>query len=171
MTIKGAEIAERKKPGYNNESQAFVRLPNHWTQDENVQWHNSAEYHLALNDTQHTVLSVDLVGDGTPIEHYVLGAKVTTSNGERYLLWDSFYNHENLPASRRVYDNGAIYMVFPSPVEMVRGYDFSDPFLSENFTVDLEAALKQFEPQNKILSVDTFIATGGQLDNIKLLSN
>ncbi len=168
--IKGNDMPIRKTPGYKNQSKAFVKLPNHWTQDANGQWSNSAEYHLAMNDTEHTILSVDIVGDGTPVEHYVLGAKVTTSKGERFLLWDSFYNHENIPATRRVYDNGAIFIVFPSPVEMVRGYEYSDVYLSENFTVDLEKALKQFEPDNHILSVDTFIATGGNLDNIKLLT-
>jgi len=170
ITIKGDEAPTRTTPGYNNESAAFVKLPNHWTEDANGKWSNSAEYHLALNNTQYTMLSVDLVGDGTEVEHYVLGAKVTTTNGTRYLMWDSFYNHSGIPATRTPFGDGNAYIVFPSPVEMVRGYDYSDVNLSENFTVDLEAALKQFEPENEILSVDTFIATGGNLDNIKLLS-
>ena len=168
--IKGDDSPIRKTPGYNNESQAFVKLPNHWTEDANGKWSNSAEYHLGLNNTQYTTLSVDLVGDGTLVEHYVLGTKVTTTNGTRYLMWDSFYNHSGIPATRTPYGDGDAYIVFPSPVEMVRGYDYSDVYLSENFTVDLKAALKQFEPDNEILSVDTFIATGGNLDNIKLLS-
>lgn len=170
ITIKGNEAPTRTTPGYKNGSAAFVKLPNHWTEDENGQWTNSAEYHLTLNDTQHTTLSVDLAGDGTEIEHYVLGAKITTSLGERTLLWDSFYNHENISAKSTTYDNGKVFMVFPSPVEMVRGYEYSDVFLSENFTVDLKSALKHFEPNNEIISVDTFVATGGNLDNIKLLS-
>ena len=171
VTTKGDNVAIRKTPGYKNQSQAFVKLPNKWYKDENGKWQNNAEYQLSLgSDTEHTILSVDLVGDGTEVEHYVLGVKVTTQAGERYLFWDSFYNHENIPATRTPYGDGNAYIVFPSPVEMVRGYDFSDVYLSENFTVDLKASLKQFEPQNEILSVDTFIATGGQLDNIKLLS-
>ncbi len=170
ITTKGAGIATRKTPGYKNNSLAFVKLPNHWTQNAEGRWSNSAEYQLPIHDTKHTILSIDIVGDGTQVEHYVLGVKTTTSHGIRYLFWDSYYNHEHIPARITRYGNDA-YIVSPSPVELVRGYDYSNPYLSENFTVDLEATLKKFEPNNRIISVDTFIATGGQLDNIKLLAD
>jgi len=170
-TVLGEFQPQRKTPGYKNESQAFVKLQTNWTQNNQGLWNNSAEYHLELDNTEQTILSIDLVGDGLVMEHYVLGVKVSTNQGERTLLWDSYYNHQNIPASQRTLSDGSRYMVFPAPLEMVRGYDYSDVTLSENFTVDLEAALKYFEPENSILSVDTLVATGGNLDNIKLLSN
>lgn len=169
-TISGPFAPLRKTPGYKNSSQAFVKLQNKWNDLGNDLWENEVEYHLPMNNDYQKILSVDLVGDGLKTEHYVLGVIVTTAQGKRTLQWDSFYNHEGLPAKRTVYDNGNIIMVFPAPVEMVRGYGYTDFFSSENFTVDIKESLKEFEPQNEIYSVDTFIATGGNLDNIKLLS-
>ena len=168
VTVKGATQAKQATPGYKNQSNAHIHLYHKWYQDAQEKWHNDVEYHLPIHDKQHKVLSVDIVGTGDEIEHYNLGAIVTTSKGKRTLLWDSFYTHENLSAKRTVYDNGNIFMVFPSPIELVRGFEYSDTYLNENFSVDLEDALQSFEPNNKILSVDTFIATGGNLDNIKL---
>lgn len=170
FTSTGQYTPQRRTPGYKNQSQAFVKLKTDWIQLGPDSWKNRSEYHLLMDNHEETILSVDLVGDGEEMHHYILGADVTTTQGVRRLLWDSFYNHENMPAEKMVDNNGITFMIFPSPVEMVRGYGFSDVNLQENFKVDLEAALRQFEPNNEILSVNTFIATGGNLDNIKLLS-
>jgi hypothetical protein len=170
-TILGKYTPERKTPGYKNHSKGFVKLHTDWVNTQGEFWSNGSEYHLPMNNEKQKVLSVDIVGDGLEMEHYILGAIVTTQKGERRLQWDSFYNHENKKAEKIIYENGNIFMVFPSPVELVRGHELSDPNLNENFKVNLELALKQFEPDNTILSVDTFVATGGNLDNIKLLSN
>ena len=144
----------------------FVKLPTQWIN----RYTNRAEYHLAMNNSSQKVLSVDIGGDGERMPHYVLGVRVSTPLGVRRLMWNSFYNHSNIPAKMRVYGSTA-FMTFPSPVEQVRGFGYSDVNLWENFTVNLEDALHYFEPDNTILSVDYFLATGGNLDNIMLKSN
>ena len=147
---------------------SYVKLGTDWLQTGADSWINRAEYHLLIENYEDTILSVDIVGDGIPMHHYILGVDVRTSYGNRRLMWDSFYNHEGMPAERFNDANGLVSMIFPSPVELVRGYDFSDVNLQETFRVDLEAALRQFEPNNEILSIVTFFATGGNLDNIRL---
>ena len=170
VTIKGQFTPQRKTPGFKNNSKAFVKLQNEWVPLGGELWENKSEYQLPMNNDTQKILSIDVVGDGEQMQHYTLGVKVTTEKGERTIQWDSFYNHENLEAKREVYPNGEILITFPSPVELVRGYEFSDPNLNNHFQVDIEKALRKFEPNNRIVSVDTFVATGGNLDNIKLLS-
>ncbi len=169
FTVLGQYDPQLKGPGA-DESKGFIKLRTDWISLGNDLWENKSEYHLPMNNQEQTILSIDLTSDGLPIQHYTLGAKVTTANGSRIIQWDSFYNHEEMPAERFVADNGGILIVLPSPVEMVRGYGFAPIDLENNFRVDFNAALKQFEPNNEIISIDTFIATGGNLDNIKLLS-
>lgn len=146
----------------------FVKLPPHWEHLDNGNWKNNAEYHLPMNDSIHRILSVDIGGDGNNMPHYVLGVKTTTTDGPRIILWDSWYTHEGYPARIARYGANSATIIFPSPVEQVRGWGYADVNLWENFTIDLEEALHAFEPDNTILSVDHFVATGGNLDNLTL---
>ena len=61
-------------------------------------------------------------------------------------------------------------MAFPSPIELVRGFGYEERTVWAHFSVDLVSYLHRFEPNNVILSVEGFIATGGDLDNIRLSS-
>jgi hypothetical protein len=96
--------------------------------------------------------------------HYKVGVYVQTIKGRRALLWDSFFNHGNVEA----FSDGR-WLSFPSPVEHVRGYEVGLSIDTwSHFRVDVEKALQQLEPDNEIVTIDTFFATGGFLDNIKL---
>lgn len=153
-----------------NDSQYCVNLPVNWYKVSDKIWRNPHEYHLKLNNEKEKVLTVDVGGTGMEVPHYVLGVKIRTNYGERTLLWDSFYNHEGLSAKKTTHDKGSATMIFPSPTELVRGWGYADTSLWAQFKVDIEAYLHLFEPDNEIEWVDTFIATGGNLDNIRLSS-
>jgi len=152
----------------NNGSTYCVELPVTWSQNENDgYWNNPNEYRLTLNSKIAQGLSLDIGGTGKAVPHYVVGVKLNTDFGERTLLWNSWYNHHNLEANYKN-DAGMVTMVFPSPVEMVRGFGFEETDVWSHFDVDLTSYLHQFEPKNEIRGVYEFIATGGILDNISL---
>ncbi len=168
VTIVGNTPPQRNTPGFN--SSGFVKLQPHWQRLENGNWVNKAEYHLPMNNTSQKILSVDIGGDGNNMPHYVLGVKTRTKKGIRTLLWDSWYTHEGMSPKTVVLADGSKRMIFPSPVEQVRGFGYADVNLWENFTINVENQLQILEPDNVVLEVETFIATGGNLDNIKLKS-
>jgi hypothetical protein len=102
--------------------------------------------------------------------HFSIGLYVNTTQGRRSMLWDSFFNHGNVHAFKKVYGENTVWLCYPSPVEHVRGF-FEIPVDQwDHFRVDLEEALHVLEPDNHILSVSTFFVTGGILDNIQLSS-
>ncbi len=158
-TIVGNTIAkEESHQGHN-----YVRLQEHWHKNDDGTWTNPAEYHLPMHNRSQKILSIDVGGSGYNVPHYVMGAHVTTRKGGRTLLWSSFYLHDHIKPTNR---DG--FMIFPSPVEQVRGW-FNIPVDKwENFSVNLEESLQMFEPDNTIVSVDYFVSTGGVLDNITL---
>jgi len=161
------------------ESNGSVALATEWTNNGTL---NLAQYYLPLNNTKQKVLEVDIGGvahfklPNKPqgyegyMSHFGIGVTVHTKNGKRKLIWDSFLNHGNVEAYRQDYGNGNIWMYFPSPVEHVRGYFNIDIHEWKHFRVDVEKALKTFEPNNTITSIDYLLVTGGFLDNIKLSS-
>lgn len=138
---------------------------------------NIAEYQLPLNsDNSKKVLEVDVGGLSEYklpnnsrygyIPHYSIGVYVHTIKGERRMIWDSFFNHGNVEPF--ISTNG-IELNFPSPVEHVRGYSYEPDITKwEHFKVNIEQQLRVLEPDNSIVSIDTFKATGGFLDNLKL---
>jgi len=154
-----------------NGSDSCVNLPVTWYKDSHGDWKNPHEYYLTLNNhnSEH-ILELDVGGTGMVIPHYLLGVTLDTKYGKRTLAWDSFYNHSNITPSYTEHTNNSVTMVFPSPVELVRGFDYEKPTTWLHFKVDIEEYLHQFEPDNVILSIERFIATGGNLDNIKLSS-
>lgn len=156
----------------NNGSQFCINLPVQWINNGDGTWHNPHEYHLTLlNNSDEFFLHVDVGGTGMEVPHYVLGVKIDTDMGARTLTWDAFYNHENIDAKITYHDDNDATLNFPSPIELVRGFGFSDTTLWEHFEVDIEAYLHQFEPTNSVVRVHTFLATGGNLDNIRLSSH
>jgi len=162
-TIIGDTFAKREVHPIDGVDYNYVRLQEHWHKNDDGTWTNPAEYHLQMHNRTQKILSFDVGGSGYNVPHYVTGARVTTRQGVRSLLWSSFYLHENIAATNR---DG--FMIFPSPVEQVRGWFGIDVDKWENFTVNLEESLQLFEPNNSIVSVDYFVSTGGVLDNISL---
>ena len=161
------------------ESNGTVVLVTQWT---NGGTQNVAEYHLDMNNTTQKVLEMDIGGvydyllpNKLPehvgyMSHFAVGVHVTTLNGTRRMLWDSFLNHGNVNAYSSDYGNGNIWMYYPSPVEHVRGW-YEDIHTWQHFKVNIESELRKLEPNNKIVKINYFIATGGFLDNLKLSSH
>ena len=168
-TIVGNTPPARTTPGYNG-SQAFAKLRPHWKRLDNGNWVNKAEYHLPLRNSSQKILSVEIGGDGNNMPHYVIGVKTRTKKGIRTLLWDSWYKHENMSPKTIDLGNGEKRMILPSPVEQVRGFGYADVNLVQTFNINVENQLQILEPDNTILSIETFIATGGNLDNLMLKS-
>ncbi len=158
-----------------------IKLTTNWETNT----HNSAEYQLPMNNSKQTILEVDVGGVGAAgghvggihawapagyMPHFGMGVIVETTNGIRGMTWDSFLNHEDVEAYKNDYGDGNIELIYPSPVEHVRGFGYTDINLWQHFKVDLNAYLNELEPGNKIIKVKTFYTKGGYLDNIKLSS-
>ena len=161
------------------ESNGTLVLVTEWT---NGGTQNIAEYHLDMNNSTQKVLEMDIGGvydylvPNKPPEyvgymsHFSVGVNVTTLNGTRRMVWDSFLNHGNVDAYSTDYGNGNIWMYYPSPVEHVRGW-YEDIHTWQHFKVNIERELRELEPNNKIVKINYFIATGGFIDNLKLSSH
>lgn len=175
--ILGRYAPKRATPGFDGTG-TLVLTPE-W-KHENGNWENLAEYKLPLNYSIQTILEMDI--GGLPnyklsnlsrkgyMPHFSIGVYVKTTKGWRALMWDSYFNHINASAHIADYGNGYIWLNFPSPVEHVRGWYKPIDYLS-HFRVDIEASLKQLEPDNKLIYIYSLYLTGGFLDNIKLSSN
>ncbi len=163
----------RVEHGYKSKG-ALVLTPE-WIND----YSNIAEYNLDMNNSSQKILEMDMGGLSSYrlpnlanvgyIQHYKVGLYVQTLHGRRAMIWDSFFNHGGVEPFSNDYGNGKIWLSYPSPVEHVRGYDVGlaiDKWV--HFRVDVEEELQKLEPNNKIISIDTFFATGGFLDNLKL---
>ena len=159
--------------GYKSKG-ALVLTPE-WINDTT----NLAEYHLDMNNSTQKILEMDMGGlsryrlpnlpDIGYIQHYKVGLYVQTNSGKRIMIWDSFFTHGGVEPFSTDTGNGKIWLSYPSPVEHVRGYDIGIPIDKwEHFRVDVEKELQKLEPKNKIITIDTFLATGGFIDNLKL---
>ena len=153
-----------------------------------TQWvHNTtnlALYYLPLENTTQKILEMDIGGlsnfhiPNKPanqigyMSHFAIGVSIHTRDGRRRMLWDSFLNHQNVPAYRTTNEDGSnVWLYYPSPVEHVRGFFDIDIHQWDHFRVNIETELKILEPDNEVLSVDYLFLTGGFLDNIKLSSH
>jgi hypothetical protein len=164
--------------GFN--SSGAVQLKTEWIDDTK----NISEYQLDLqSNNSQFILEVDVGGVGNAGEspagihsgwapglmpHYKIGVIATTTKGYRLIMWSSFYTHSNIPATKRDYGSWGS-LTFPSPWEQVR-WD-GNKNLWERHRFDVQAYIHQLEPDNTLISIDKFIATGGNLDNITLKSN
>ncbi len=156
-----------------------------WIHNGGDSYTNKSEYHLPMHNSIHTILEMDMGGLENyllPVyygrenrrgnmPHFTVAVYVKTKKGKRVLAWDSFFNHENIPAFKVDYGGEHIWLYYPSPVEHVRGWQFDQKDVWRHFRVDLKRALKQLEPDNELIYVEKFMATGGFLDNIKLSSH
>ena len=168
--ISGSYKPLRVPNGFKSKG-ALVLTPE-WIDD----FSNIAEYQLDMNNSIYKILEIDMGGlkdyllpnlhDVGYIQHHSVGVRVTTTDGKRAMLWDSFFTHGNVEPFKK-----GKWLSYPSPVEHVRGYvevGGLDIDKWVHFRVDVEKELQKLEPNNKIISIDTFFATGGFLDNLKL---
>ncbi len=174
VQILGNYPAKRVTPGFN--STGTLVLSPQWSQ-ANGSWENSAEYELPMGFSIQPILEMDM--GGLPNEkvvsvsragympHFSVGVYVKTQKGDRVMLWDSYFNHINAAAHIADYGNGNIWLHFPSPVEHVRGWYKPTDYWA-HFTVDVEQQLKILEPDNHLVYIKKFFATGGFLDNLSL---
>jgi len=125
---------------------------------------NTSEYSLPFNvpNTTQNVLELDVGGVGRRTPHFSIGVIVQTEEGERKMLWNSYMNHYDVNANKQ----GRL-LIYPTYIELQRRTSKS----RKHFRVNLDKYLKILEPNNKIVSVTSFYATGGDLDNIKLSSH
>jgi hypothetical protein len=139
-----------------------------------------SEYSLPMNNSTDKVLEVDIGGLSNYklpnnsrigyIIHYAMGVDVETMNGPRRMRWYSYLNHIGVSAYMDGNPNANPFLFYPSPVETTSGYYM--PITQWNhFRVNIEKALRELEPNNKLIKINDFIATGGFFDNIKLSSH
>ena len=149
-------------PSFNN-SRACMRFQATGNGMQNV-------YRLPMINPVQTILEVDVGGfSGRNQPHYLLGVYANTLEGERVLYWDSWNTHEGNGPRKKVYGSNT-FLIYPSPIELVRGFHYAPQNQVETFRVDLNAQLRLLEPDNRIISVTHFITGGGYLDNIRLSS-
>ena len=138
-----------------------------------------SEYALPMHNTDKKVLEVDIGGlsnyklpnNGNTgyIIHYSMGVDVQTTKGPRRMRWYSYLNHINVDAHIEG-EGDNVWLFYPSPVETTSGYYM--PITQWNhFKVNVEKALRDLEPDNRLISIDNYVATGGFFDNIKLSSH
>jgi hypothetical protein len=125
---------------------------------------NTSEYTLPFDrpNTTQKVLELDVGGVGRWTPHFNVGVLVQTTNGNRRMLWDSYLNHYRVKANKQ----GTV-LSFPTYVELQRSTANS----RKHFRVNLDKYLRILEPDNRVIAVTAFFATGGDLDNIKLSSH
>jgi len=133
-------------------------------------------YELPLNNTTQKILSMDIGGGSSCtvgyafgfMPHYSVGVIVETKLGRRSMEWNSWYTHQGYQPRKD--DNGHnIFLKYPSPVEMVRGW-YAPINTWTHLEVNIETELQRLEPNNKIYKIIQFFTTGGFLDNITLSS-
>ena len=144
-------------PAYFNN---IVRLRAKWINNHT----NTSEYTLPFNvaNTTDKVLELDVGGVGRWTPHFNIGVLVQTTNGARRMLWDSYLNHYHVKANKQ-----ANVLSFPTYVELQQ----NNHRWRTHFRVNVDKYLKILEPNNKLISITSFFATGGDLDNIKLSSH
>ncbi len=137
-----------------------VRLRAKWIN----KYTNTSEYTLPFDvpNTTQKVLELDVGVQGRWTPHFNVGVIVQTTNGQRRMLWDSFLNHYNVSANKQ----GNV-LSYPTYVDLQRYTSKS----RKHFRVNVDKYLKILEPNNKVISITDFFATGGDLDNIKLSSH
>jgi hypothetical protein len=123
---------------------------------------NSSEYRLPFpqNNTTQKVLELD-AGGLRWLPHFNVGVIVETTNGPRKMFWDPFFNHHNVSA----FKSGEV-LSYPLYVDIQRR-----AATKLHVRLDVEKYLRILEPNNKIISISAFTATGGDLDEIKLSSH
>jgi hypothetical protein len=96
---------------------------------------------------------------------FIFGVYVNTLLGERVMNWSMWYERQGMDPTKIVYEDGYTEIVYPYS----DGMRYERNWTTHRFDLDLE--LKKVEPNNRILSVNSFYTTGGKnYDNIRLVS-
>ncbi len=97
---------------------------------------------------------------------YDFGVRAQTVQGERIILFSVWYGNKNFVATKTEYSDNWIELVYPITRDLV--------FQNRQQYVDLnlQEYLEVLEPNNRILSIKSFITSGGNyvLDNLRLSS-
>jgi len=163
--ISGKYEKTRVSPGF--ESSGAIRFKAYWLQ----RIYNPTEFHLPLNiNKREKVLEIDMRAKDNP--HFNFGLLVETKEGKRIVIWDSFFNHNGanrtvIPPHIKV-SNGNVILNNPAPND----YHYSGSRLTfRHYKINVEKVIRNLEPNNELISIDYFVTTGGEYDNIKLSSH
>ncbi len=163
---KGGYSVQNRNGGY--QSAKSIYIPAKWKKI-NGAWINETHNELlradlsSWNNTTQKILKFEHKTPYSPC--FVFGVYVTTLEGKRTMTWSMWYARNNMPPTKLIYEGGNVELMYPISDAMRREKNWTP------YTFDLEQLLKVLEPQNRILSVDGFYATGGKYyDNIRLES-
>jgi len=132
--------------------------------DENGFAINAAYYELKINNDKQYVLQFDKMKiDSDRTYCFTVGAKVDTTNGIRYISFNTFYDRQHMEQDSVLLDDDVKEFISPLSMSYV-----NDTNVWKHIRLDLPKYLHNFEPNNHILSVKTFYFQGGNdyLDNI-----
>ncbi len=118
----------------------------------------------AWNNTDQFILDFDTIGHTGCMTY---GVEVRTLQGFRSINFSTWFGRNNYAPQKQIYSDGYIELTYPIPVALRYAG-------RHHVRYDLNYYLKQLEPNNKIIAVDTFhcsgYSNGAGVDNIRLLS-
>jgi len=123
---------------------------------------NTSDYRLVFDEPnrQQKVLELD-AGGLRYQKHFYIGVIAQTQHGVRKMIWDPFFSHEKVEAFKEEQ-----YLSYPLYVDIQENSE-----TRKHVRVDVDKYLRLLEPNNKVLAISAFIASGGDLDDIKLSSH
>ena len=163
--VLGKYPMSRITPGF--ESEGAIRFQAYWIDSGT---NNPTEFTLDFNNSTQKILEMDMRARSNP--HFSFGVDVQTKEGPRRIIWDSFYNHNGL--NRTVIpaflseSNGLISLNNPAPDDY---HYYGSRSVFRHYKIDVEKTLRNLEPDNELISIDTFVVKGGEYDNLKLSSH
>jgi hypothetical protein len=165
-SMQGGSTVVIKNDGFHSAKSVYMRA--YWKKVNGV-WVNTAHYqltdinHANWNNTTQKILEFEHKTTGSPC--FIFGVYVNTLLGERVMNWSMWYERQGMDPTKIVYEDGYTEIVYPYS----DGMRYERNWTTHRFDLDLE--LKKVEPNNRILSVNSFYTTGGKnYDNIRLVS-
>jgi len=163
--VAGKYDMSRITPGF--DSLGAVRFMAYWL---NNGTYNPTEFRLPLNNNFEKFLEIDMRANDNP--HFNFTLLVETKNGERLVIWDSFFNHNGNNHSVMdpfmIEKNGNVILNNPAPDDY---HFFGSRLIFRHYKINVEETIRLLEPDNELIRIDAFITTGGEYDNIKLSSH
>ncbi len=167
VTLEGSKrVANRTLYGNH-----VIYIPHHWHR-VNGNWVNDTLYELRRpnGDYWDNAVQKVLKADIHPYHSwgsaacYNFGVRVMTLHGERLIFFSTWYGNKHFKPTWTKYSDDWIELVFPITKDLV----FKNKW--QKVDLDLEEYLKQLEPENRILTVRSFLTTGGNyiIDNLRL---
>jgi hypothetical protein len=166
--VKNGYPVENVNIGANGSSRSIF-LRQNWYEDDNGKIINGAHYELEIGNENQFILEFDKMKKSAKTKHcFTVGVKLDTTQGERHISFNTFYDKEGVSANAQwIIDDTIKEIVFPLSMDYVK---ISNVWKHLRF--DLVKYLHEFEPDNDINSVIAFYFQGGDdyLDNIRLVS-